>query len=181
MLTRRAAIAAIPCVASLMAGEQMLVRDLKGSSVTIPTGKDVTVVMFISTQCPISNDYNDRMSAVYEDYSAKGVQFFFVNANLTEPANVVDEHRKSSGFPFAVYKDENVAEKLNASVTPEVFVFDKAGKRVYHGYIDDARNAARITKQGLRDALDATLAGKPVANAETKAFGCTIKRARKSS
>ncbi len=179
MMSRATAFAALFSAVSLFSAEPLLVRDLAGKQVAIQTGKDVTVVTFISTQCPISNDYNDRMSALYNDYSAKGVKLFFVNANSTEPASVVAEHAKSVGFSFPVYKDENAADKLGAQTTPESFVFGKGGKLLYHGYIDDARNVARIQNHGLRDAIDAALAGKPVANPVTKAFGCTIKKARR--
>ena len=181
MLTRRAALAAVSGALCVAAAEPMMVRDPAGKDVTIAPGKDVTVVTFISTQCPISNDYNDRMSALYIAYSTKGVKFFFVNANSTEPAAVVAEHSKSAGFPFPVYKDQNAADKLGAQTTPEAFVFDRTGKQLYQGYIDDARNEARVRNQGLRDAIEAALASKPVANPQTKAFGCTIKRARRSS
>lgn len=160
------------------------VQDLKGASASYNSLKgDVTVVGFISVQCPISNDYNDRMTAVFNDYSKKGVKFLFLNANATEPAAAVADHAKSAGFSFPVYKDADnkVADRFGAQVTPEMFVMDKSGTIVYHGYIDDARNPARTTNQGLRNALDAVLAGKAVAQQETKAFGCTIKRARKAS
>lgn len=180
MQSRRAAIAAITGAVCARGAEPLQVLDPNGKPVSITPGKQVTVITFVSTQCPISNDYNDRMSAIYKDYSSKGVKLFFVNANSTEPANVVAEHSKSAGFPFAVYKDQNAAEKLNAQVTPESYVFDREGKQIYQGYIDDSRNAARIRNNGLRDAIDAALAGKPVANPQTKAFGCTIKKARRS-
>ncbi len=139
-----------------------------------------TVVTFIATQCPISNAYNERMNALYNEYSAKGVKFIFVNSNRTEPASEVAEHARKVGFAFPVYKDENsvVADQFGAQVTPEAYVVDQAGTLLYHGFIDDSRNAANIKFQGLRAALDATLAGQPVARTETKAFGCTIKRAK---
>ncbi len=181
MTSRRAALAALTTGILAYATEPMTVRDLDGKPITIIPGKEVTVVTFISTQCPISNDYNDRMSALYRDYSAKGVKFFFVNANSTEPALVVAEHAKSAGFPFAVYKDENAADRLGAQVTPEAFVFDMTGKQLYRGYIDDARNVARIQNHGLRDAITAAMTGKTVAAAQTRAFGCTIKKARRTS
>mgnify|MGYP000107537202 CR=1 FL=1 len=181
MFTRRAAIAALSTGLLAQASGPMTVRDLSGKPVTITPGKNVTVVTFISTQCPISNDYNDRMSALYNEFSGKGVNFFFVNANSTEPAPVVAEHAKSAGFPFPVYKDENAAENLGAQTTPESFVFDLTGKLLYRGYIDDARNVARVQNQGLKDAITAAMAGKSVSNPQTKAFGCTIKKARRSS
>jgi peroxiredoxin len=133
-------------------GEQVSYSALKG---------DTTVVIFVSTACPISNSYNDRMKAVYNEYAAKGVHFVFVNANNNEPAAEVAEHAKAHGFPFMVYKDATgaVANLFGAQVTPE--------------------NEARVRNQGLRLALDAVLAGKAVPVAQTKAFGCTIKRRRR--
>jgi peroxiredoxin len=159
-------------------------KDLKGGNVQYAQLKGtVTVVIFIATKCPVSNAYNERMSALYRDYAPKGVKFVFVNPNSTEPAAEVEEHAGKNSFPFAVYKDPNnvMADLFHAQYTPEAFILDEAGGIRYHGHLDDAQNAARITRQGLRLALDAMLAGKAVDPAETKAFGCTIKRVKKSS
>ena len=160
------------------------VSDLKGAPVNFSSVKgDVTVLMFIATQCPVSNAYNDRMKAVYNEYAAKGVKFVVINSNSTEPAAEVQAHAATHGFPFAVYKDLDnvVADRFGAQVTPETFVIGKSGAILYHGSIDDSQNPANIKTQGLRLALDAVLAGQSVARAETKAFGCTIKRARTTS
>lgn len=156
-------------------------RDVSGQSVDYASLRGATtVVTFVATQCPVSNDYNERMNAVYRDYTSKGVKFVFINSNSTEPADQVAEHSKKVGFAFPVYKDERnvVADRFGAQVTPESFVFGEDGTLLYHGSIDDSRNASRIQFQGLRAALDSVLAGKAVARSETKAFGCTIKRVR---
>lgn len=158
--------------------------DVDGKSVNWSSVKgDVTVILFIATQCPISNDYNERMNAVYRDYAPKGLKFVAINSNASEAADEVREHARKHQFPFAVYKDPGnvVADRFNAQVTPEIFVVDRAGAVRYHGYIDDSRNPARIQKQGLRTALDAVLAGKAPEVAQTKAFGCTIKRAKRTT
>lgn len=155
-------------------------NDLKGAPASYSALKgDTTVLAFIATRCPVSNAYNERMEKLYEEYSGKGVNFVFVNANRNEDASEVGEHARSSGFKFPVYKDPgSVAERFGAQVTPETFVIDRSGTVRYHGSIDDSQNSARIRNQGLRTALDAVLAGKDVQIAETKAFGCTIKRSR---
>jgi len=160
------------------------IADLQGSPIQYSALKgETTVVMFVSTTCPISNAYTERMKALYHDYAGKGVHFIFINANNNEPAAEVAAHAKAHGFPFAVYKDQGnaAADRFGAQVTPESFVIDSAGVIRYHGYIDDAQNEARVRNRGLRTALDAVLAGKPVTSVETKAFGCTIKRRRKST
>lgn len=143
----------------------------------------VTLVMFISVQCPVSNAYDDRMNALYQDYVPKGVKFIVLNANRTELAAAVQEHAREHSFQFTVYKDENnvVADRFGATVTPETYLIDSAGVLRYHGSIDDAQNVSRVTTRRLRLALDAVLAGKEPPQAETKAFGCSIKRAPKGT
>ena len=160
------------------------IQDLKGRPVSFASVRGpVTVVTFISTKCPISNGYNDRMNTIYKDYSAKGVKFVFVNANRDEPPREVEEHAQSVGFAFPVYKDSRneVADRFGAQVTPESYVVDSTDTIRYHGSVDDSLNEARVKTRGLRMALDAVMAGKQVQIPQTKAFGCTIKRVRRST
>jgi len=178
--------------ATVMLGDQVKVgspvadfrlTQLNGAPVQFSALKgDVTLVMFIAVQCPVSNAYNERMAALYNDYSSKGVKFVVVNANRTEPAAAVGEHAREHNLPFTVYKDENnlVADEFGATVTPETYVIDSTGLLRYHGSIDDAQNPTRVTTLRLRTALDAVLAGKEPPQATTKAFGCTIKRISKT-
>ena len=103
------------------------VQDLKGAPVTFNRIKgDVTVVVFISKQCPVSNAYNERMKALYTDYTPKGVHFLFLNSNSTESAAEVAQHAQEHAFPFPVYKDADnlVADHFDAQSTPEVYVMD---------------------------------------------------------
>jgi len=148
-----------------------------------PDAAKATAVVFVSVQCPVSNAYNERMAAIYKDYSGKGVQFAFVNANEQESQAAADEHAKQHNLGFKVYKDVNnvLADQFDAQNTPEVFLFDHAGKLVYHGRIDDSREIANVKANDFRSALDAVLAGQPVPVANTKQFGCTIKRVKKTS
>jgi thioredoxin-related protein len=187
----RSAVATLLFCSALVAGEfpvgskvdKIQVTD-HGKATTInPSSAKATAVVFVSTQCPVSNAYNQRFTDLYRDYSGKDVQFTFVNANNNESVSEIDNHAKSQSFPFTVYKDENnvLADKLNAQYTPEVFLFDKSGKLVYHGRIDDSRELSNVKAKDTRAALDAMIAGKAVPTAETKAFGCTIKRVKGTS
>ena len=138
------------------------------------------VLMFIATQCPVSNAYNERMAKLYEDYKSKGVAFVGINSNKQESVEEIKKHSKENNFAFPVLKDWNnvIADKLEASVTPEIYVLNSNFEVLYHGRIDDSQREARITSKDLREALEAILAGKAVEVAETKAFGCTIKRVK---
>ncbi len=160
-------------------------KDVEGKEYSLDDflSSKYTVVMFIATQCPISNDYNERMAALYNDYFPKQVAFVGINSNKQEDVEEIKEHAAKNGFKFPVLKDWNnvVADAYGAQVTPEVFVLDGKATVLYHGRIDDSRNPSKITTHDLREALDALLAGKAVARTETKAFGCTIKRVKKES
>jgi len=136
------------------------------------------VLMFTATQCPVSNGYNGRMVELYKDYSSKDVTFIGINSNKQENAEEVRNHSKEHGFEFPVLKDWNnvIADKLEASVTPEIYVLNSKLEVLYHGRIDDSQRENRVTSKDLRVALDRILAGKSVEVTETKAFGCTIKR-----
>jgi len=137
-----------------------------------------TVLVFVSTECPVSNAYNDRMKKLSEAYAAKGVAFIGINANKAEDVKAIAAHAKEHGFKFPVLKDagNKVADLYAAQVTPETFVVNAEGKLLYHGRIDDNRKVEKVTTNDLATALDALLAGKPVASATSRAFGCSIKR-----
>jgi peroxiredoxin len=162
--------------------KEITVRDGDKQVVFQPSKAPVTVVIFTSIQCPISNSYNERMNEIYKEYSGKGVQLVYVNANATESPDQVEQHAKANGFLFKVYKDpgNTLADLYGATVTPETFVFDHSGTLQYHGYIDDSTNVKRVHVQGLRNALEAVLASRPVEMKEARSFGCTIKRVRRS-
>ena len=137
-----------------------------------------TVLMFISTECPVSNSYNEKMVKLSETYLSKGIQFVGINANKEEMVEDIAKHSKEHKFKFPVLKDEKnkIADLYGALVTPEVYVVSKEGKLLYHGRIDDARMKTEAKSHDLQDALDALLAGKEILQKETNAKGCSIKR-----
>ena len=153
--------------------------DNKDHSLKSLAGKNGTVLIFISVQCPVSNAYNERMEKLAQDYKAKGINVIGINANVTEDAAAVKAHAAEHNLTFTILKDggNKIADKLGAAVTPEAYFLDSNNKLLYHGRIDNARNAAQIETSDLRNALDAALAAKAVEKTEAKAFGCTIKRA----
>ena len=141
-------------------------------------GKKATVVMFISTRCPISNAYNERMTTLAKRYGAQGVSFVGIDSDQNEPKAEVASFTKQQSFPFPVLVDpgNKVSDAYSAHVTPETYVINAKGVLVYHGRIDNDVDISNAKTHELADALDATLAGQPVAKSQTKAFGCSIKR-----
>ena len=183
LVTLGLAAAARPAVGAVAIGEKLQpfkLNDATGKTVDLGRlqGRQAVVLMFIATQCPVSNAYNERMAALAREYGAKGVAFVGINSNRQESVEEIAGHAAQHGFAFPILKDVgNVqADHFGAQVTPEIYVYDPGWVLRYHGRVDDDRSGANVKSQDLRNALDAVLAGRAVPVAETKAFGCTIKR-----
>jgi peroxiredoxin len=153
--------------------------DGKEHSLNSLKGKNGSVLIFISVQCPISNAYNERMEKLAQDYGSRGVTIIGVNANNTEPADAVKAHAAEKHLTFPILKDpgNKIADRLGATRTPEAYFLDANNRLLYHGRIDNNKDESQIESRDLREALDAALAGKPIQKTTATAFGCTIKRA----
>ncbi len=160
--------------------EDFTLKNYDGTSYSLSDAKDskAVVLMFWSCECPFVQAYNDRINDFVSEYQKKGVTFWAINANSTENMQDVAAHAKKNNYPFPVLKDENnvVANKLDATRTPEVFVIDPNKVIVYHGRISDSREKDKETSFDLKNALDDFLAGKDISVKETKSFGCSIKK-----
>ena len=171
-------VPAPPAIGSTI--EEFSLPDVDGTQRSLKSlaGKNGTVLLFIAVQCPVSNAYNERMEKLAADYKAKGIAVVGINSNVAEEAAAVKSHAADNKLSFPILKDpgNKLADKLGASVTPEAYFLDASNKLVYHGRIDNSRNAAQVETSDLRNALDAALSGKPVEKTEAKAFGCSIKR-----
>ena len=81
--------------------------------------------------------------------------------------------------PVLLDKDQSLAKRTLARITPEVVVLAPDGRTLYQGRINDlylgpTKKQRKATTKDLRDALDALQDGKPVAVAKTDAVGCKI-------
>ena len=171
-------IPAPPIIGSTIA--DFTLPDAGGAAHTLASlhGSKGTVLIFIATQCPVSNGYNERMEKLAQDFKARGINVIGINANSTESAADVKDHAAKNNLTFTILKDNGnkVADQLGATRTPEAYFLDAGNKLLYHGRIDNSRDITQVNSNELRDALEATLAGKPVPKATANAFGCSIKR-----
>jgi peroxiredoxin len=177
--TASADVPAPPAIGATIADFTIPDTDGKDHSLTSLKGKNGTVLIFIAVQCPVSNAYNERMEKLAQDYKARGISVVGINANSSEAADAVKAHAVAHHLTFIILKDNGnkIADSLGATKTPEAYFLDAGNKLVYHGRIDNSKDTTQIASSELRDALDATLSGKPVAKTTAAAFGCSIKRA----
>jgi len=142
-----------------------------------------TLVVFTCNHCPFAKMWETRIVELGNTYAAKGIGVIAVNANDPKVAEedsfeVMQARAKERGmqFPYVVDATSNLARAFGATRTPEAFLFDKSGKLVYHGAIDDnGQEPAKVESPYLKNALEAVVAGKDVAVKETKSIGCGIK------
>lgn len=182
MLSLSLLLVTVSLAADLKIGQVMASFSLPDTSGTVRKfddlkGKKGTVVVFLSTQCPVVRGYNDRMNEMAAAYQAKGISFIGVNSNASESAEVIRQHAAEHyKFPVLIDKGNVLADKLGATATPETYFVGPDGKLAYHGAIDNDRSGSNVTENYLQDAFDASLVGKPVEKTESRAFGCSIKR-----
>lgn len=168
-----------PAIGASIANFTLPDADGKAHSLASLKGAKGTVLIFVAVQCPVSNAYNERMEKLAQDYKARGINVIGINANSTESAADVKKHAAEKSLTFPILKDEGnkIADSLGATRTPEAYFLDANNKLIYHGRIDNSRDMTQVNSSELREALDSTLAGKPVEKTTANAFGCSIKRA----
>ena len=146
------------------------------------SGKHI-VMIFSCNHCPYVRAWEDRMIKIQTDYATKNVQLIAINSNdgIKYPDDNFSKMKerareKRFNFPYLHDEDQKVASAYGAERTPEVFLFDTSLVLRYHGTIDDNYDDPNGVKENyLRDALDATIAGRKISSAETEPIGCTIK------
>jgi len=142
----------------------------------------VTVVVFLGNHCPVVVAYEDRIIDFASDYKDKGVKVVGICCNDLDqdrlPAMKVRVREKGYNFPYAYDESGKIGKAYGAAVTPQFFVLDKDGVIRYTGAMDDNMNDNKVTKQYLRDAVDAVLNGETIEVAETQHKGCSIKYKR---
>ena len=174
-------------VVALAAAPPLTVRDLAGRTWTPlqPPPGEVDLLVFITTDCPMSNRYAPEISRIAADYAPKGVRTLLVFADPSLDATRAKAHVTSffPALPAVIDKDFALTASVGATITPVAAIYSSTG-RAYRGRIDDlyvsigqARRAA--TRHDVRLSLDAVIAGRPAPVTETTAFGCFIERTKK--
>jgi thiol-disulfide isomerase/thioredoxin len=160
-----------------------LVNAADGETVTMkPDDGRIKVIVFTCNSCPFAKAFEPRLIEIANRFGHKGVSFYAVNPNddvqysdetLANMKKRADE--REYPFPYLKDGDSSTARAYGARVTPHVYVIDGEGTLRYRGYVDDSAKPAERKTTGLIDALTAMTNGRDIANADTRAFGCTIK------
>lgn len=161
-------------------------KDISGKEVSFKDAmkKNGLLVMFSCNTCPVVGKYQSRTLETAKFATGNDIGVILLNSNEAtrsdgESFDDMKEYGKDQGYPFSYVVDKNsaMADAFGATRTPEVFLFDKSGKLVYHGAIDDnANDPGEVTRKHAKIAIEEMIAGKNVSTTKTRFVGCSIKR-----
>jgi thiol-disulfide isomerase/thioredoxin len=140
----------------------------------------VVVLLFVRTDCPISNRYAPTIQELSSRYAARAA-FFLVYPVASESSAQIRDHLKEYGYHLPALRDPELtlARDSEVQITPEAAVFAADSRLLYHGRIDDwyvdfGRARRSPTTHDLSAAIEAAIAGKPIARPTEPAVGCYI-------
>jgi peroxiredoxin len=152
----------------------------------------VLVIAFTCNHCPTAQLYETRIKQLAADYKDRGVTLIAIQPNnpnavrldemgYTDVGDSFDEMKiraayRHFNFPYLYDgEDQKVARAYGPAATPHLFIFDAHRKLGYEGRVDNNPREKLVTRRDAREAIDAILAGKPVAIAKTPSVGCSTK------
>lgn len=175
----------LPLGSSVPKAENKL-KDFSGKEVTLKNAmkENGLLVMFSCNTCPVVINNQARTKEICQYATTKSIGVVLLNSNeanrkSSESMSSMQDYAQGQGYKWFYAEDKNneLADAFGASRTPEVFLFDKSGKLVYHGAIDDSPSDAKaVNRHHLKEAINEVTAGQEVSVKESKSVGCNIKR-----
>ena len=138
-------------------------------------------LVFITPDCPIANYYQPTLRKLGDEFAERGVPLFMIHSDPDVTADAAKRHvaKFEIAAPVILDRDQSIARRIDAKITPEAIIVDRDGEIHYRGRIDNfyealGRKRRAATEHDLRDALAAVAEDRPVATPVTKALGCHI-------
>ncbi len=160
----------------VLSGKEFSINDKKGEMGTL--------VIFSCNTCPFVIANEDRIRNIQQDAQRMKIGVVIINSNEAkrdgdDSKDKMINYGNDQKFlaPYLIDVNSDLANAFGATRTPENFLFDKNGKLVYRGSIDDSpRDKVAVKKHYLLDAMTAMSKGKEIETKTTVSAGCSIKR-----
>jgi peroxiredoxin len=147
------------------------------------------VLEWLNHGCPfvIKHYESGNMQKLQKEYTGKDVVWLSIASSAPgkqghmspEETNKTKADKGSAATAVLRDEDGTVGKLYDAKVTPELYVVDPEGTLIYMGAIDDVKSTDTADVAGaknyVKQALDEAMAGKPVSEPSTSAYGCGIK------
>ena len=148
-------------------------------------GSTITVIIFLSEDCPISQKYVPAINAIQQKYHDRGVRIHAIIPGKIKKSDLKRfQEEYEITFPITRDKKYRIVQLLSATTTPEAFMFDRKHDLKYRGAIDNwfyelGGYRQEVTEDYLIEAIEALLGGKEPNLTNTEAVGCLIQIPRK--
>jgi hypothetical protein len=187
-----ALLAALPATAGTVGAPapDFTLENAAGGTVKLSQHRGKFVVLeWVNPECPyVRKHYGSaNMQGLQKNYTAKNVVWLSINSTraghpefkpAAEMAAWMKKMNASSSATLLDPKGE-AGKAYGARTTPHMYIVDPKGMLVYAGGIDDKRSTdpadVKTAKNYVRAAMDELLSGKPVSNASTTPYGCSVK------
>ena len=140
-----------------------------------------TVIVFVGTDCPISNGYMPELGRLAERWKEKPVRILAVYSLDGMTAEAARKHAAEYKLPWPTLADASlaIAKTYRAETMPSGVVIDSAGKVVYRGRIDNryagyGKLRPQPSSFEIRDVVDTLLRGEAPGVKAEPAIGCPI-------
>jgi len=173
-------------IGASMPNPDLKMKDVSGKEISLNSAKKKNglLVIFSCNTCPYVIKNQTRTIEVSKHAIANDIGVAILNPNEAYRGNedsyeAMKEYAADQKYDWHYLVDQNhvMADAFGANRTPECFLFDKDGKLVYHGAIDDNPNdASSVNRKHLVEAINELKSGKEIAVKESRSVGCTIKR-----
>lgn len=138
------------------------------------------LVAFICRHCPYVVHMRDELARIATEFEGKGIRTVGICSNdaVAYPDDAPERLREMR-LPFPVLYDEtqDAARAFGAVCTPDLFLYDSAGRLFYRGRMDDSSpgNGRPVTGIELREAIGKLFSGSPAPSGQRASIGCSIK------
>lgn len=179
-------IALLPATSRAVAPDSVELVTLEGEKVrplkcSAEAKEKATVVIFITTDCPIANSFAPEINRLHLAYASHNVRLTLIHVDPGLSNDAAKQHAADYALtpPIAIDHKHALIKAVDAKVTPEAFVYDAEGKLRYRGRINNlyaalGKRRATVTVHDLRDAIEAVINNREVTTVKTEALGCFI-------
>jgi len=161
-------------------------KDISGKEISLKDaiGKNGLLVMFSCNTCPVVVNNQERTKEICKYALENNMGVILINSNeaqrdAEDSYEAMKEYAKEQGYKWHYTVDQSsaLADAFGARRTPENFLFNAAGKLVYHGAIDDnPSDAGSVKRRHLKEAITELVSGKDITVKTSRSVGCGIKR-----
>lgn len=172
------------------AAPDFTLTDINGKSHSLSSFKGKYVVLeWVNHGCPFVKKHYEtgNMQALQNEFTGKQVVWLSIASSAKGKEgymtaaewNAANAEHKSAATAVLLDEKGKVGKTYGAKTTPHMYIVNPDGILIYQGAIDDKASTNKGDVKGaknyVRQALNESMAGKPVSTATTEAYGCSVK------